>query len=592
MSAATDDRALPLLVEEYFNAEDERFVETLRQIHSPKFLAGFTDRWKKDPRPWARRQIFLYLQHPLDRPGHQPVIRRLFKNAEENKDDDLMAALMVVFDCVVRRTLQKKYRWDFESRTQYEEEKLVTPRNVLPRETTTTARNPFTGKPIIVTLRQPRGGRLFRYHTRYYLRRRAWRYFRRMGFQRAESYPAAVASALIRYQDADLAKGENILDSWSLLHICFGQSNALEFQASHVQLKDGRGLGDLSAAPQFPKAWRTPNGAEVLFSTVWQAQARLVRVWALQMFGQVRQTVAVDLQPDKLLKLLDHDDAEVQQFGAELLASATGMEKMPVSFWLQLLKTKNLTALQTICDVVSKHVSADRFDLAQCIELACATATPVARLGLGFLKARTVSTPADRALLARVANAKCSAAGRELAGWALAILGRRDGFSLDFVQPFFDSLLFEIRGGAWMWLMSPDCPAYNDPVLWSRLTETPFDDIRLKLVDHLERRSKLSSSSSTSVTSASPDPLVPVWSSVLLGVHRGGRQKLKAVRQIGAALTTDPSRTEQLLPVLAVAVRSVRRPEARAGLAAIVSALESRPELTDLVKKHLPELSL
>jgi len=581
MPAGTDDRALPLMLEEYFNAEDERFVETLRKIQSPKFLAGFADRWKKDPRPWARRQIFSYLAHPLDCRGHQPVIKRLFKHAEENKDDELMAAFLVVFDGLVRRVVQRRYRWDRESRAQYEEEKLISPRNVLPGEKS-------------VRSRPPRGGRLFRYHTRYYLRRRAWRYFRRMGFQRKEAYPEAVSRALVGYRDAELAKGENILDSWGLLHICFGKSEALQFKATQIELKDGRGLGDLSAAPRFPETWQTPKGAEVLLSIVWQAQARLVRVWAMQWLRKVRQAVPMDLQPDKLLKLLDHDDAQVQQFGAELLQSATGLEKMPVSFWLQLLKTKNLTAVQTICDIVSKHVSAERLELAQCIDLACATATPVARLGFGFLKARSLNTPSDRALLSRLGNAKCSAVGRDLAGWALGVLGKSDGYSLELVQPFFDSLLHEIRDGAWVWLTSPGCPAYNDPVLWSRLTETPYDEVRLKLVDHLERRASTDDETSTHRLDVGlqSDALTPIWCSVLLGVHRGGRQKLKAVRQLGAALTANPARTEQLLPVLAVAVRSVRRPEARAGLAAVVGVLESRPELGDLVKRHLPELVL
>ena len=121
-------------------------------------------------------------------------------------------------------------------------------------------------------------------------------------------------------------------------------------------------------------------------------------------------------------------------------------------------------------------------------------------------------------------------------------------------------------------------------MLWSRLTETPFDDLRLRLVDQLERRSKL--------PGANSGELSFLWCTVLLGVHRGGRQKAKAVRQVGAAIQRDPARTEQLLPVLAVAIRSVRQPEARAGLMALVAAVEARPELAELVKHHLPELEL
>src|SRR3954447_8728549 len=245
MAVAPDQRTLPLLMEEYFSGEDDRFVETLRQIRSAKLLAAFAERWRKDPRPWARAQIFAYLEQPLDRPGHQPVIKRLFKQAEANQDDELMGAFVVAFDCIVRRVRRTRHHWDYESRSSFEEETLVSPRNIIVRE---------NGQ----ALRQPRAARLFTYRTRYYLRRRAWRFFRRMGFQKPSAYPAAVTKALIRYRDEDLAKGENILDCWGLLQICFGRNPALDFDQAHARLKEGCSLADLSATPRFPEVWQTP----------------------------------------------------------------------------------------------------------------------------------------------------------------------------------------------------------------------------------------------------------------------------------------------------------------------------------------------
>jgi AmiR/NasT family two-component response regulator len=79
---------------------------------------------------------------------------------------------------------------------------------------------------------------------------------------------------------------------------------------------------------------------------------------------------------------------------------------------------------------------------------------------------------------------------------------------------------------------------------------------------------------------------------VLLGVHRGGWQKAKAVQQVAHAIVANPAQVETLLPVLAVAVRSVRGPEARAGLAAVVSLIEAQPQLADAVRRHLPEMKL
>ena len=45
--------------------------------------------------------------------------------------------------------------------------------------------------------------RLFSVATRQYLRRRAWRYFRRLGRNNPERYVAAVVRALIQYTDDD-----------------------------------------------------------------------------------------------------------------------------------------------------------------------------------------------------------------------------------------------------------------------------------------------------------------------------------------------------------------------------------------------------
>src|SRR5580704_547478 len=123
MNAPGNERGQMLLAEEYFANENALFLETLRQAGQPKSLAAFADRWKKDPRPWARKQIFDYLAQPLNCPGHQPVVKHLFKQAEEDKDHELMAAFLAAFDRHVRRKIEIKRRWDFRARTATEEER-------------------------------------------------------------------------------------------------------------------------------------------------------------------------------------------------------------------------------------------------------------------------------------------------------------------------------------------------------------------------------------------------------------------------------------------------------------------------------------
>src|SRR4030095_10463262 len=98
MPAPANERGQMLLAEEYFATENPAFIETVRKVNQPRALAGLADRWKRDPRPWARAQALAYLEQPLNCPGHQPVVRRLFKQAEEARDHELMAAFLVAFD--------------------------------------------------------------------------------------------------------------------------------------------------------------------------------------------------------------------------------------------------------------------------------------------------------------------------------------------------------------------------------------------------------------------------------------------------------------------------------------------------------------
>src|SRR5436190_15211756 len=117
MATPQPDRGQMLLVEEYFATECSSFLEALRKVTQPKALAGFADRWKKDPRPWARDQLLAYLGQPLNCPGHQPVIKHLFKHAEETGDHEIMVAFLVAFRRLVRRDIRTKHPSDFRART-------------------------------------------------------------------------------------------------------------------------------------------------------------------------------------------------------------------------------------------------------------------------------------------------------------------------------------------------------------------------------------------------------------------------------------------------------------------------------------------
>ena len=128
--------------------------------------------------------------------------------------------------------------------------------------------------------------------------------------------------------------------------------------------------------------------------------------------------------------------------------------------------------------------------------------------------------------------------------------------------------------------------------LWQRLLESPYDDVRLALVTELDAMMSRANPASILELSRALDPerLRLLWASVLLNVRRGGRVKPGVVQQVAQRLAGRPEEAEQLLPLLGLALRSVRAPERRAALAAVVRLVEDRPEAAPIVRKALPEL--
>src|SRR5918997_1786659 len=100
---ATSPAFSPLLLDELFAAGDERFLDHLVKFHEPKKLASIADRWKRDARPWARRTVIAYLEQLPGSPGHETLVKRLFKHAEAQRDHELMAHFGYAFDRLVRR---------------------------------------------------------------------------------------------------------------------------------------------------------------------------------------------------------------------------------------------------------------------------------------------------------------------------------------------------------------------------------------------------------------------------------------------------------------------------------------------------------
>jgi hypothetical protein len=569
-----------LIVEEYFDSADESFLDNLKKFHDPKKLGPFSQRWASDSRPWARAKIFEYLNAGWAIIGHQAVIKRLFKTAEEKDDIELLAFFAVYFDRMIEHRIVNKWRWDWQSRSSWQVDVLVQTKKKLPLQKTTVVR--WGGKSYEYATFVPKNAEYFSMRTRHYLQRRVWRYFRRMGFQKPDKYCQAVTGILEKYRDKDVAHGVSLLDRYSLMNICFRYCDALEFGARRVSLRTGHSLSELKPAPRFLKQWETNEGFDSLMHLLSAANSHLVRVWTCQMLREHHLDRIARLPVEQILRLLAVPDAEVRQLAVSALGGSDRVANLSIDVWLDLLKTDDPEVLETLSTIMRKHVSVDRLNLQQCVDLTCSEPTAVAQLGFDFCKQKSISTADDRQAISRIAHTRCFAVARSAAKWAIALLGSEKDYQRDNILPFFDSLSFPVREEAWNWLTTDGCVGYRDSTLFLRLLENPFSDIRLKLVDLLEKRAKL--------PGVDAEDLTPVWATVMLGIHHGGRQKLKATGQLAEAIEQQPKLAEQLMPILLTAANSIRGPESRSALVAITSLLNKHPQLQVMISEKLPSL--
>ena len=584
MSRGPNQSGSIMLIEEYFDAQDDRFLTALREFQDWKPLGAFAQKWIVDHRPWARAQLFEYLAQPLANRGHQSLVKRLFKAAEQKADDELMAAFLVAFDRFVRHKRRTKWNYDWQTRRSQQSEELTLKHPAAPLNQVVKFYNSWTRTEVSLPVQARSNQRLFKHKTRYYLRRRAWRYFRWMAFKRPDDYCKVITQALIAYRDEDLAQAEDLLDSWGLMRACYGDSKQIEHSTAHHWLAEGVSMGDLRPAPYKSRHWNTEMCFHLLLRLLKEGRSRFVRLWAIQLLDE-RFTERLAIGGlSVLIPLLAHDDEEVSVFAAKHLQNSPHLSKIPLDDWMKMLQSRHHATLSFVCDAMQKHVRPDRLSFAECIRLACAAPVPVSKLGLAWLKSKPPASATDRKLLLRCGQTECAATAAELATWALSHCNSAATYDRDVLTGLLDSLHKDARAAAMQWLVAPESPGQNDSAAWARLVESPHDDIRFPLLAALERKSE-------GQAGISVDAIAPVWSTVLLGVHRGGRAKLLAISQLKEAIVRTPDKLPQLLPVLRAAARSVRRPEASAALAAIAEIGARLPAQSQQIQNELPEIA-
>lgn len=579
-----------LIAEELYESGAPAFVDELRRLATPDRLATFASRWYADTRPASRRLLLEYLDRPLNAFRHEPLVKRLFKLAEAAGDDQIMARFLVAFDRSLRRVRSTQQRYDRDTREFYAEEFIANPRHsTLPRdENAFRYRDAETGERLAASSAAKHALlKLFSLPTRQYLRRRAWRYFRVVGKQSPDRYRDAIIEALVRYTDGDMPDGLSLIDNWGLIHVLFHHSPVLVSTANGWRLAEGKTLADLKPAPAFPSAWQ--NDAAPLIKLLKQARSRTVRQWSLQMVRQHFPDALSRLPLRDLLEFLAHEDAELVELAAEALRQSPELGSLQVTDWLRLLDDANAQALDVICELMLQRLDAGTVSLDQRVKLSASRPAPIARLGFNWLQARPPVTEAEHQAVLQLVEAEALAIRPEIMQWLQKVLGQSVYFRSEWILELLDSRHADVRDVGWEWFLA-EPRASQDVSVWQKLLESPYDDLRLGVVSILETKAVPDNSLSWDRSRLDAAMVRWLWATVLLNIHRGSRTKPKVVSQIVARLERRPDEANELLPILAAALRSVRGPEWRTGLAAIVQLLEQRPELQKVLEREFPEL--
>lgn len=564
-----------------FAAGAAEFVDAIRQRVNAPQLATFAETWFNDTRPEARRLLFAYLERPLNSPRHEPLVKRLFKFADAAGDDAVMARFMVGFDRTIRRRRTTVEVYNYRTREYDERETVVTPGDtVLSRDDRS-----YTGTWFAQNREQFVAGKfLFSVPTRNYLRRRAWRYFRKLGRQHPDRYVPAVCEALKLYTDADVPDGLALLDNWGLVHVLFHYSPTIVSKPTGWVVAPNGTLSKLQPDPMFRKLWlRSP---EPIFDLLVNAKCRPVSMWAMHVLRRNFPDRLSRLTLDELLAWVVSPNSVLNELAVDLLEARGGLESVTVAQWLELTEKARPELLDRICEMVARAVKPEQVKFADAVKLAMQRPVPLARLGYTFLLGKKPTTRDEVAAVFGLRNAEADPLRVELVKWAVRVLGERPEFDPLWVLEFLDSRFEEVREVGWEWLQS-DARSRDAVQVWQRLLESPYDNVRLRLIGMLEESAK----EPAGLAKFSPERVRFLWATVLLNVSSGSRAKPFVVRQIIDRLTANPDEASELLPIIAVALRSVRGPEFRAGLAGIAGFVERNPTRKPLVEAVFPELS-
>ncbi|MEM7675307.1 MAG: hypothetical protein AAF449_04800 [Myxococcota bacterium] len=530
-----------LLVEERFEAADPGFATEL-YLCTGSALKRFGQKWIIDARPFARQSLLRYIGAGCDHPGHRPLVKKLFKEAEERQDDELMRHFMVAFDRLVTGLLsfgkdQNELRWV--------------------RKPSNSADDTFSMA------------------TRLYLQRRAYRYFRRIGYRSPERYVENMLAALKLYADSDTERPQHKLHRWSLFHVLYWQASIPRENRYGIALRRDVDVQSLGPAPRFADEWRRQTHVDGLIVLMAEAKNADVRAWVrawLQSDPQ-RPTDAPALS--RIWPLLNSPYIDAQEWAAELIADVPDISEQPLAIWVALLKLPNEPAAEAIARLAKRWLTPDRLTPDLTVDIIQAAQGPVARLLLAWLRRHDLSK-ADLPILIRLGETKDPSARLQAVDWLIEMLSVHR-FTL-LTRELLDSPHREVRDRT---LQLINTHYVGEAQLAVALVESPFVDVRDATVRHLEQW----------IQRLPRGHIKSLWARTVLSVRNGGRAKQAALRQIAVQALENGGNAHDTLPLLAIALRSVRERERRGAIAAIARIAHHKPELIPALKTAVPELN-
>lgn len=551
-----------LLVEQLLAAASPLLLEEILRFgpgSGPK-LGSLGARWYADGRPAVREALLAYVDDGCARAGHKLLVKCLLAHAEREDDAELMAHFLVAFDRIEKR-------W------------LVDVSDYLKRTTKS-----LVSSPLLPGAVARQDDNVFSTRTRHHLCRRALRYFRRMASAEPSRFVHALAPALSRYEDADLARPSQLLDAWSLCHVLYWGSPVLRRDPRGIKVAAGRSLAELDLAPMAPAAW-----AEELMPTLElaaTAKSRPVARFAVQLLATHHEAAVSQLDFATVRRLLRAPHEETRSFMVARLAKLPGLDKLPISEWLSMMESASLETLPEIVRLVRLHVDPKRLSLEECIELARARAAAAAELGLRWAQARferDAPSALERQRLLQLAGARVPSVRVEAAGWIATMLRDAPEARPEEVRELCDAFDPAVRERGLV-LVAEVERFRASPVVWAAMAESPHTDVRDKLVLALDRRGE-------TARRISDQQLAQLWATTLLDIRRA-KVKPRALAAMGASLLAQPERADEVLPLLRIALRSLRAPERRPALAALMRAAHAHPSVRVAARRHLPELDL